>query len=369
MDLRTILKLKQNNKVLLIGPFPNPITGVSLANNTVKNVLDNSNIFTTTIINTSYPIFQDEVGKFSIKKLFFFIKINFKAYKVFKSDIIYITPGQTFFGVVKYAMYILLASVLKKELVIHLHGNYLGLQFQELKKIKKRIFYFLISKFNKGIVLSKSLINNLTPFIEKNNIYTLNNFAEDYLVDEKSPKEIKILKIVFLSNLMKEKGIIILLNALKELEKKNIPYEAKIAGNIDEKIKDEILKKIDSLNFTSYVGVVYNKDKKDLLDWSNIFVLPTFYKMEGQPISILEALATNNVVITTNHAGIPDVIKDKINGFIVKKKDSESIIDVLIFLNKNKSKILEICKTNKLYFANNFTIKRFSNQIVKILSI
>jgi|TARA_B110000208_G_C11715439_1_gene410894 glycosyltransferase involved in cell wall biosynthesis len=355
-------------KFLIIGPFPKPISGVSLANKVVKEILDQSDDFKTDFINTSYPIFEDSVGSFSLKKLFFFLMLNLKALKMFKNDIIYITPGQTFFGITKYAIFILLASVLNKELIIHVHGNYLGKQYQELKGLKKKVFYFLISKFTKGIVLSSSLVNNLTPFLDEDKIFVAYNFAEDYLFKDAKETTFEELKITYLSNLMEEKGILYLLKSLKELEKRNIPYSAKIAGNIDAELKENINKKIIDLKNTEYLGVVYKEDKKELLEWSNIFVLPTFYKMEGQPISILEALATQNVIIATNHAGIPDIIKSEINGFIVKPKDSDNILEKLVFLNNNKTKIAEICKANKKYFIENFTLSKFNEQIVKILN-
>ena len=168
---------------------------------------------------------------------------------------------------------------------------------------------------------------------------------------------------------MEEKGIFQLLDSLQELENKKIKYEAKIAGNIDASLKEIILDKIDKLKNTSYIGVVYNDDKKQLLNWSNTFVLPTFYKMEGQPISILEALATKNVIISTKHAGIIDIIENNKNGFLVDKENSKSITNKFVFLNDNKSKILEISNYNKMYFAENFTITTFSEQFIKILKL
>ena len=357
------------NKVLIIGPFPEPISGVSLANKVVKEVLDTSNDFQTDFINTSYPFFEDSIGSFSFKKTFFFLGLNFKALKIFKNNIIYITPGQTFFGITKYTVFILIASFLKKELIIHVHGNYLGTYYQQLKGLKKKIFYFLVSRFTKGIVLSSSLKSNLSPFLDKNKIFVVHNFAEDYLYKSSKENINNELRITYLSNLMEEKGIFYLLETLKELEKRDIPYSAKIAGNIDKNLRETITKKINSLKNTTYLGVVYKQDKKELLEWSNIFILPTFYRMEGQPISILEALATQNVIITTNHAGIPDIIKSEINGYIVKAKSSESILESILFLNKNKSKIDEIKKANKKYFIENFTLKKFSKEIIKIINV
>lgn len=354
--------------VLIIGPFPKPISGVSLANKVVQEILEKSNDFNVTTINTSYPEFQDKVGSFSFKKLIFFLKINFSVFKVFKNDSIYITPGQTFFGITKYFLFIMIASLLNKELIIHVHGNYLGTQYLQLKGFKKRLFYFLISKFTKGIVLSPSLKNNLTPFLSDENIFVLYNFAENYLSENVKEVDQSSLKISYLSNLMKEKGIFELLASLQDLENKGINYKAKIAGNIDADLREVILNKIAVLKNTSYVGVVYKDDKKQLLNWSNIFVLPTYYKMEGQPISILEAMATNNVIISTNHAGIIDIIENNKNGYLIEKENSESITEKLMLLNNNKSKILEISNYNKTYFAENFTIKKFSEEILKIFS-
>ena len=126
-------------KILIIGPFPDPISGVSLANQIVNQVLVTSSSFKTSKINTSYPYFEDSVGSFSLKKVVFFLKLNIQAFKILNNDIIYFTPGQTFFGILKYALFILLSSIFNKELVIHIHGNFLGTQYKLLKSIKKKI--------------------------------------------------------------------------------------------------------------------------------------------------------------------------------------------------------------------------------------
>jgi len=267
----------------------------------------------------------------------------------------------------KYALFIVAASALRKELIIHVHGNYLGKEYQSLKGIKRVLFYFLVSRFTKGIVLSNSLKQNLTPFLKDKNIFSLPNFAQDYLYtkDKKFVKD--ELRIFYLSNLMKEKGIFCLLNALKILEKNNIIYKAKIAGNIDQNYSKEILKLFTELKNAEYIGIVNGDDKKRLLEWGNIFVLPTFYKMEGQPISILEAMATTNLVVTTNHAGISDVFQDKINGYFVEKNNENSIEKILSYLAANKSELKKIAEYNKRFFLNNFTVDIFKKNLLEII--
>ena len=353
--------------ILLIGPFPGPLSGVSIANQVVSEVLIDDSQFEVDLINTSYSRFDEEIGKFSFKKTFFYLALYLNIFKIFKHKIIYITPGQTFYGILKYGFFIILGSIFRKELILHVHGNHLGEEYKSLNGIKKYIFYCLVSKFSKGIVLSDSLKHNLTPFIDQGSVFCLPKFAQDYLYEEDKNLVNDELRIFYLSNLMKEKGIICLLKALKNLEKYNITYKAKIAGNIDEKFSKEILQLLNELENTKYVGVVNGEAKKNLLKWGNIFVLPTFYKMEGQPISIIEAMATKNVVVTTNHAGILDIFKDKVNGYLVKKNSIKSIQDILTYIAINKSEIEKIATYNKEFFLENFTVNTFKKNLIKII--
>ena len=353
--------------ILLIGPFPGPLSGVSIANQVVSEVLIDDSQFEVDLINTSYSRFDEEIGKFSFKKTFFYLALYLNIFKIFKHKIIYITPGQTFYGILKYGFFIILGSIFRKELILHVHGNHLGEEYKSLNGIKKYIFYCLVSKFSKGIVLSDSLKHNLTPFIDQGSVFCLPNFAQDYLYEEDKNLVNDELRIFYLSNLMKEKGIICLLKALKNLEKYNIIYKAKIAGNIDEKFSKEILQLLNELENTKYVGVVNGEAKKNLLKWGNIFVLPTFYKMEGQPISIIEAMATKNVVVTTNHAGILDIFKDKVNGYLVKKNSIKSIQDILTYIAINKSEIEKIATYNKEFFLEKFTVNTFKKNLIKII--
>ncbi|RNL83560.1 glycosyltransferase [Sinomicrobium pectinilyticum] len=355
------------NKILIIGPFPEPTTGVSLANKVLADALKDNAEYDLEVINTSLLNYDEKLGSFSIRKILFYFKFNFSLHSVIKSKIIYITPGQTFFGVAKYSLFILLSYFLGKTIIFHIHGNYLAEQYRYLKGVKKRYFYYLMSRGTKGIVLSESLIDNLTPFLNRDKVYILYNFAEDYLWNEIKPSDNDKLRIIFLSNLIIEKGILDLLEALQKLEDDKIPYEAKIAGNIDADNRDLILSKIETLRCTRYVGVVFGKDKKELLEWGNIFVLPTYYSMEGQPISIIEAMATGNIIITTRHAGIPDIVKDGVNGFFIEKKNSTGIFEKIVSVDRDKSMIIRMSKLNQEYFRERFTLSHFQQNFIKIL--
>lgn len=361
-------EIKRNRRVLMIGPFPKPVSGVSLANKNVFKILEESQSFCVDFINTSFSQFEENLGVFSIKKTLSSLSKNLYLYKIIGSDIVYITPGQTFFGVIKYSPFILLSSWLNKELIFHIHGNHLRNEYDSLSASRKKIFHYLLSKGSKGIVLSESLRRNLSPFLNSKDIFVIPNFAEDYLIDSNIKSNFTELRIVFLSNLMKEKGILNLLDSLKKLESTGIPYSAKLAGHIDPKTKKEIFDAVKDLKNTVYLGVVEGMEKKGMLDWGNVFVLPTFYKMEGQPISILEAMATENVIITTKIDGIKEIVKQNENGFFIDHVNiTTNLTEVLIGLSENKELIKEISLNNKARFMNNFTVDLFKQRVLQTL--
>lgn len=353
----------------MIGPFPEPTTGVSLANHVVKNILDQSKHYTVKHINTSYNRFDENVGDFTLHKLLFNLKFYVKFFKVLKCDLLYITPGQSFLGVLKYSGFIIMGALSRKQIISHIHGNHLATAHGKLKGLKKWMFYSLLSKSSKGIVLSKSLVSNMDSFIGAQNTYVLPNFAQDYLYQNTLDKTYNELRIVYLSNLMEEKGILDLLEALKTLEKNNIPYSARIAGSIDQEHKKSILTEIDGLKNAVYLGMVSGVSKKELLQWGTTFVLPTYYAMEGQPISILEALATGNAIITTRHAGIPDVIKDNVHGVFVAKQNPQELAAKMSLFAADPKTMEQMGRRNKVYFKENFTKDIFASSLLKIFNV
>ena len=354
-------------RILILGPFPPPLFGVSLSNFVLKKGLLKKG-HSVDIVNTAGgEKIDSEVGAWDVRKLSF-IKSYIGLYKIFKSDIVYCTTGQTFFGIVKYAPFILLSRILRKKTVVHVKGGFLKRSYQDMSPFKKRITRCTLSSYNGGIVLSKSLRELLEGFLPEDKIFIQHNFIQDSLIipQEQVLKQKKhdVLRIIYLSNLMKEKGIVELLDTLEMLNKNNIPFKAKIAGHIPKDGQDLVMKmeKIDNLE---YLGVVQGESKTKLLSWGNVFCLPTYYRMEGQPISIIEAMGFGNVILTTKHAGIPDICSEK-NGVFVRKRDSSSIYSQLEYLSSNLSWINETGIYNMDQAQELYTEEAFVLGILKI---
>lgn len=355
-------------RVLLIGPIPDPITGVSLINEIVIKVLGKSGV-KTDVIDTSIlkRVSASQGSDFSFFKALGFIRTYLPGYKILFCDAIYITPGQTFFGVLKYLPFMALAKLSGKKLIFHLHGNFLGYEYKRLKGFRKWFFRKVIRLSDKAIVLSESLKRNFKDILPSEKIYVLHNCVPDELMQFSSQSKGAPLRFLFLTNIIKEKGALVYLHALKKLKEENISFSAVLAGQMDEEIRTEVEALLRDLSpEVSYPGIVKGEKKLEVLQSSNIFVLPTWYWMEGQPVSILEAMAQGHYIITTRHAGIPDVVNEE-NGIFVKPDNVDSVYKVFKQLSQDPQILENVKEHNRKKAGEMFSEEKFRKGLVEIL--
>jgi glycosyltransferase involved in cell wall biosynthesis len=87
----------------------------------------------------------------------------------------------------------------------------------------------------------------------------------------------------------------------------------------------ELLQRIRHLGLENHVTLTgYREDTPELLGLFDIFTLPTFTH-EGLPRSILEAMAMELPVVTTDIRGCREAVLDGVNGLIVPPRDSEQL--------------------------------------------
>ncbi len=360
-------------KILLIGPFPNPITGNSIIN---KKILDNFQKYQkdikTSHIDLSTPAFDSKFGEFHLRKFLSYLVQYKRIYRVFFADTVYVSIGHTFLGIVKYLPFFLFAKILNKLLIVHVHTDYIWVLYRDSNKAKRTILKKTLGLIDKGIVLSPPLKRNLSPFVDDSKIYSLPNFISKSLLDHDIEQTIlkknrQKLRILFLSNLIREKGIIDFLNALLILKKKQIDFEAHIAGAIPEYMKEEINEYFEELqDYVSYHGVVKGGRKKALFLLSNVFVFPTH--SEAQGIVLLEAMATANVILSTCVGGIPYIFEANKNGYTINVNDPLNIATQIISLERSFAIHTDMLRNNYVKVKETYTEPLFFEKLHKIIT-
>lgn len=137
---------------------------------------------------------------------------------------------------------------------------------------------------------------------------------------------------IFIGRIIKDKGIIELLNSIKKIKKK-IEINFQIIGNIDQFNPSTIDYKsfgswrdLKIFDYFKHQDNVYNFIKN-----SQCLILPSY--REGCSRVIMEAMAIGRPVITTNVPGCNNLIKDGINGFLVKPKNTNSLYEAIVKFN------------------------------------
>jgi glycosyltransferase involved in cell wall biosynthesis len=143
-------------------------------------------------------------------------------------------------------------------------------------------------------------------------------------------------RLLFLSRLIKEKGIYELLAALTLLIDRGLEVELVIAGDgAEEKAVREWIRGHDLNDHVTMAGYLRGREKAKTLVDADIFVFPSYYE-EGCPISLLEAMAAGLAIITTPIGGIPDFFIDGLNGILLKSLSAECIADAIEALIRDK---------------------------------
>ena len=182
------------------------------------------------------------------------------------------------------------------------------------------------------------------------------------------------IKVLYLSNLIYSKGILHLMDAILKLDKNRFSFN--IAGDfigdnymsksqIFENFNDKAIQiKNHGYDF-NYFGVVSGQKKMDLLNGSDIFILPTFYKSEAIPVSISEAINSGCVIIVTDWKYLKYYTKHK--AYYISPKSVNSIVKSLSYMSDKKNleqSLKKITSIEKMFNSK----EEFKKQIKQILN-
>ena len=216
--------MEKSCKVLLIGPFPPPITGQSISLKMLVESLKSNNVIHRHLSTT--PKNSHITGKLSFGRAYetCLLLINFlKLLISFKPDVIYLTKGSSLFGFLRdFAICACLPS--KSKFVVHLKGGNYDSFYENSSKVTQFMIRSFLKRANVIIVLGSSLVKmyDFEPLC-KSKIQVVHNCLpfENKDLPKKFPRNKKV-EILYLSNLIESKGYFDILVAAKDLLENNL---------------------------------------------------------------------------------------------------------------------------------------------------
>lgn len=319
-----------SNQVLFIGPnYKKPKGGIAQVLSVYSKYFDNFNFIST--LN----------GDSKILKILTIMKayVIFIFYMLFKNIKIVHVHGTANNSIKRKSIFINTAKTFGKKVIYHVHSA-------TLPDCDKTQHDFINKTFKKC-----DLVISLTPYW---NDYISNTYkckkvvSVENIIDfpsicsSQSGKDDSVITFLYLGLISKHKGIYDLVDVVVEnFQQYNGKVKILIAGNGETDKLTSLITEYGISEVMEYIGWVAGDKKSELLHQCDVYLQPTY--AEGQPISILEALSYGKPILTTPVGGIPDIVKQNLNGILFIPGNKRQLSDAIYsFINMSQEKRAEM---------------------------
>lgn len=375
-------------KILLIGSLTkHEAHGVSLGFESLVDGFRQTNS-DVKVINTKGSHDSKKIGSFVFGRAVASLKSVLLAWVTIPTrQSIYMTISLSRFGFIRDMLIILVSWLMRKRIILHLKGGGYKDFYSQQSGWLQYVIATTLSLSTHIIVLGNLLCDQF-DFVSGINdkLKVVPNGLTKGLKPKSNTKELpldgKPIKILYLSNLIPSKGYLTLLKACAKLaDEGNIEFVCDYCGsfiqtivdgtNIDAKEKlIEFQNLIEANNLSErvyYHGTVSGKVKEQMFSQAHIFVLPTRFPWEGQPLSIIEALAFSTPIISTPYRGIPEEVLDGYNGYLIPPDDPESLFQVIKKLVKDPENYSHMSIASRKHFEENFTREVHIQRLIELI--
>lgn len=166
-------------------------------------------------------------------------------------------------------------------------------------------------------------------------------------------------RLLMIARILYDKGYTEYVNAAKKISEEYQDVEFLLLGRIDEEFPNHVPEKVVRQDYEAgyikYLG--YVSDVRSIVQSADCIVHPTFYN-EGMSRVLMEAMALEKPIITTNIPGCKETVEEGKNGFLIKPHDTDSLINALrLFLSLSDEKQQAMGKYGRKKVEKEFDVK------------
>lgn len=176
-------------------------------------------------------------------------------------------------------------------------------------------------------------------------------------------------RFTLISRMLWDKGVAEFVKAAKLVKKKNPKTSFLLIGGPDKGNPSSIpiswLEKVGNLKFIKWIK--HTDDVKPFLARTSVVVLPSYG--EGAPRSLIEATAMGKPIIATDVPGCREIVKNGINGFLVPKKNAESLAQAMLILADDAAKRRQMGQASRERALKYFDERHIIKQTLEVYSL
>jgi glycosyltransferase involved in cell wall biosynthesis len=324
-------------KLLIVGPLPPPIGGSPLTVQEIVQELSRNRSVQPVVINTSPSgdVRKRMTGLRPEKFLRMASILPRYFWEIRRSDASLVFANNLF-AFTAVPVMLLLARILRKAIYIKPVGGDIDVYMEARQKPLRRYLLAVLRSAN-GVLAQTRLLQEALIEAGCRNTHYIPGFrsqSETSLVKDKDPGA---LRLIFLAHITRAKGSLVLLEALRRLDRRSaIDVHCDFFGPIHDEIREEFLRGLQGTPNAHYRGVAEAGIGPSLIANYDALVLPSFFECEGHPGVLIEAMHAGVPVITTKHRAIPELVTHGENGLLVPTHDSEALADAIGLFASNR---------------------------------
>lgn len=178
-------------------------------------------------------------------------------------------------------------------------------------------------------------------------------------------------KIAIVGRMVEKKGTEYAIRAISILKRRGLNVELLVIGDglLKPKLM-ELSKELNIINSVRFLGARNHNEIARVLESSHLFVAPSVTSWDGNeegiPNVLKEAMAVGLPVVSTYHAGIPELVADGVSGFLVPERDPQALAEKLAYLIDHPKLWEEMGRAGRQFVEKNYDKEKLNRELVDI---
>jgi glycosyltransferase involved in cell wall biosynthesis len=323
------------------------------------------------IIISSLPVIAKKniTPKGIVEFFFSFISFQSKVKKLVK-----LKPDIVYLNTLAVVPVLLLSSLHRAKKIVHVHEI-----LNNSNILQRTINKIAMKRSDALICVSNAVRTNMELALPemKDKLYVVHNginFRNISSIDDNF-FQVDTMKLNFvLIGRIKptHKGQNLLLDAISKLDTKylNSIHFYFVGDTVpgQEFMLKEVKDKIASLNLIDYVDIVsFITNIEYIYQKIDVVIVPSVFD-DPFPTTVLEGMFFSKPIIGTYVGGIPEMIEDKVTGFIVERDNANDLSDKIAYFIENPEQIKKMGSKGKILFSKCFSEENFNESYLNVLN-
>ncbi len=363
-------------RVLVVGQTPPPFGGQAVMIQELLNGrYDRIHLFH---VRLAFSDDMESVGKFALRKVWVLFTTILRVWIArfrYGTPVLYYPPsGPNLVPVLRDIVFLCMTRWLFRSTVFHFHAGgvssfapHLPGLFRPLYKLAYRKPALAIRTALQNPEDGKAL-GALQDVVVPNGVPDMRGH-----VPERSAGVGQPLTILFTGVLIPSKGVEVLLEAFKLLNDRGLDLRLQLMGKWGGGVFEASCRSFVADHGLSekvtFLGVKRDLEKYAYFAACDIFCFPSYFEAESFGLVLVEAMQFAKPVVSTRWRGIPSVVEDGVNGYLVEPRDPSAVADRLALLIADQELRERMGREGRRIFEQRFTLERFHRNMEDALSL